>query len=289
MAFLSRRVFLGRSVMAGVAIPVGLFSGWLSSENATYSARAFGLTPVYDRPGGAAIGSLAPDSVHIVRAMGEWFHTEHGFVPRTAMQPISPYVPPPIESHTTAPSWAELVAPSSAVRAWCDSRAPILATLGYGAVVRVLGTLNDDRGSVWYEMKRGWVVASHFASIEYPSITLRQQRAGSVGQLHLAISLRDHILRLYIANQLLLQSPYYGGVTLAPTLIEAIRPETPGDLSGLPWQMRLGSDVTMRGAWNHNCFGLSGGRADVELPPEVAKAIYYRVSLEKGCTVHIES
>ncbi|MHB8752480.1 MAG: hypothetical protein ACYDBJ_25215, partial [Aggregatilineales bacterium] len=168
LRLLSRRTFLRQSAFAALAMRFGLPGEWFSQQNIAFPARAFGLTPVYDRPGGIAVGSLAPDSVHLVQVVDEWFATEHGCVPRTAMQPIRPYVPPTIESHAAAPFWAELIAPSSVVRAWCDVRAPIQATFGHGAVVCVRGTLTDDRGSVWYELDPGWVTAAHFVRLESP-------------------------------------------------------------------------------------------------------------------------
>jgi hypothetical protein len=271
--------------LAVLATQYGVLKQWLDPQSATFPARAFGLTPIYDRPGGTVVGSLAPDSVHIVRTVGEWFVTEHGFVPRIAMQPIRPYTPPIIESHAAAPFWAELIAPSSAVRAWCDPRAPVRATFGHGAVVCVLGTLTDDRGGVWYEIERGWVTAAHFAWVEIRPCGLVGP-CGYVGPpLH--IDLGNRVLRLYSGRRLVLQSAFYGGATLTATSTERIQTLVPGDASGLPWQMRLGSGVIMRGAWDHNRFGLPGGGSDVELPPEVAKLIY-GVLLENDCTVHVE-
>src|ERR1043166_792059 len=149
MNLLSRRNFLKQSWIAA-SLP------WLgTTPNATtallrldvpsadgFSGRAFHLTDVYalsDEPG-AVVGQLLPDSVTAVRAVNEdlrWYQLSDssGYVRSAAIQPILPYTRPEIVETVGDGFWAEMIAPVSDIHEWCAGQAPIVARLGYGAMI----------------------------------------------------------------------------------------------------------------------------------------------------------
>lgn len=304
----SRRAFLGRSGLAVVAARIG----WTRPVQ-TFPARVFGLAAVHDVPHGTIVGHLAPESVHNVREAGGWFITEHGYVSKVDMQPIAQYVAPQIEHTVQEPFWAELIAPSSVVRAFASGRAPMLETLGYGAVVRVIDVLTDDRGDTWYETEfGGWIMASHVlrlticltpgpspqaergdrATPDSPSPFMerglgRKANSRIPYRLHLQINLRQLTMRLYDQRRLILQTPFYGGANLAAH-VNTLRIVQPGGEHGAPWQMMFESGTKVYGAYWHNRFGLKGDEPDLQLPISAAKKIYTVLNAvigETRCTV----
>jgi hypothetical protein len=273
----SRRAFLRLSATLSAA--VGFGSGqWpnpLVVDDSPPLARAFGLTTVYAEPDLASVvnGSLAPHSVHAIQTHGTWYQTEHGFVPRTAMQPIRAYLPPVIEPHNAAPFWAEVIAPVSTSRAWCSAKAPIVLTWGHGAVAQILGTLTDDYGVVWYETSSGWFDARQWQRVDIPNSTESQ-----IGAVSMAIN-PDRQQITVLRNRLALwQTTYYGGLAINQPLTAVIAAEIPGDGSESAWLMRLDTGIGLRGAWHHNNFGMAGGADVIELPVMAAKRLYMEVS-----------
>ena len=260
-----------------------------AAPNVEFPARAFGLTPVYETIGGSVIGHLAPDSVHRVRARGDWLLSAHGLIARTDMQPIADYKVPMVESQIklqmNTPFWAELIAPSSLIRGWCSGGAPVLTKLGYGAVVPVIGALTVDDGSVWYKISQGrWALAEHFARLPDFPTPIKQA-------LHMVIDRRAMRISLYAGRNLRVQSAFCGGSALL-TLTTSLHVVQPGDRQGTPWLMRLECGANVLGVYWHNRFGCANApehaQPDIQLPVYVAKAIYAAID-SIGCTVTIET
>ncbi len=241
------------------------------SQAASFSARAFGLAAVYDVPEGMVIGHLAPDSVHQVRESGGWFVMEHGYVAKTEMQPMGIPIKASVETKPKTPFWAELIAPSSVVRGFASGRAPIVDKLGYGAVLRVVSTLDE-----WYEIEGGgWVVGEHLSA--WASSPRLNERSLLKWTPEIQVNLRAMMLRMYTGKRLIVQSPFYGGkgVEQGATVLRSVQP---GGERGAPWQMITESGIRVYGAYWHNRFGLAGDEADLQLPPETAKIIYASVT-----------
>src|SRR5258708_1596253 len=178
---LSRREFLKRTGTAAFAAPVALksMSELVMAPSTLRSTvesvgRAFDLTSVYaqPQPDSQIVAQLAPDSVNTIAEISEdqrWYRVAQGWVPRHVLQPILPYQYPAI--HPATPGfWAEVVAPVSAVRQWCAASAPIVARLGFGAVMYIVDRIDDDSGQAWYGLTAepesplvGWSPALHFA------------------------------------------------------------------------------------------------------------------------------
>src|SRR5258706_6788518 len=137
MAKLSRREFLKQTGLAGVSAGISASHIVLNLEHAAESTlpfgRAFNLSNVYSQPDSSSsvIGQLAPDGVHPIKASAveDWYAVNDGFVVREAVQPIMPYLRPAVRKEDGAGFWAELVAPSSAIRGWCAAHAPIVERL----------------------------------------------------------------------------------------------------------------------------------------------------------------
>ncbi len=256
-----------------------------SARDVPFTARALGRVAVFDRPGGTIVGQIAPDSVYEARASGDWLRIEHGYVARTDMQPIARYVPPLIERDVQTPFWAEVIAPSSVLRAWCSGRATVVSTLGYGAVVPVIGALTDDRGAVWYEIAPEiWGIADHFARVDVSPLNADSPR--------LTIDPHAQTIRILDGRLTLLTAEYFGGAVLfakafSQPLTTSLQVIAPGAPSGIPWQMRLGDAFPVYGAFWHNRFGLPSDEADLHLPIAAAKLLY-RLAVGRTLTVAVE-
>ena len=282
MARLSRRAFLRLSATLSAAMGSGRGFNVTNSEAIDGSptlARTFKLTPVYRQPEmtSAVCGGLAPHSVHAIETgsvPGGWYRTEHGYVLQTAIQPISPYVPPVIELHSAAPFWAEVVAPVSSSRAWCSMKAPLIATWGHGAVTKILGTLTDDYGVVWYETGSGW-----FDARQWQRIRVLVRLKPHIHGVSISINPTKHELLISPKEQNPWRTAYFGGSTIINTFTSTIQTDMPGDGSGTAWLMHLSNGITVCGAWDHNRFGLAGGEEIIELPIAAARRLFRQIAL----------
>ena len=148
--------------------------------------RAFVLTPVYNQPHAEApiTAHLPPNEPTPIAATtpdGSWYQIQGGYVERGALQPIAAYQKPSIES--ALGFYAEMIAAVSSIRAWCAARAPIVTTLGYGAIVHVAERLTDEQGMVWYGLAAhpkqvliGWSPALHYARWQHNVANVAEHR-----------------------------------------------------------------------------------------------------------------
>src|SRR5258708_10761230 len=144
---------------------------------AGFCGRAFHLTDVRAQPDRSSdvVGQLLPDSVSTLRTLSDdvrWYQLEDGpgYLLGETIQPILPYARPEVVEAVGDGFWAEMIAPISAVHEWCAGHAPIVARLGYGAMVYVLDRLRDGSGQDWYGLAAspntdfiGWASALHYA------------------------------------------------------------------------------------------------------------------------------
>jgi hypothetical protein len=295
MTGLTRRQFLKRTGLLGAALTAPVTASTPAKAVTTVpvaefetTARAFSLSPVYAErdPDSAVIGQLAPDSVHSVVRAGDWYQVEHGYVPRSAMQPIVPYSRPVLME--SPGFWAELIAPVSAIRKWCAAHAPIVARLGFGAVVYVVDRLVDDAGQVWYGLAAegdsalvGWSAGLQFRFTSPPS---QEGERRSPLQL-IRIDARNSVLSLYAGKRVIGEIEIHSPVMVgAKTTLQAVQPGAVIDMHrdismplGLPWLMQLGTGQRVHGAFWHNRFGSvnhANESSAVELPPLTARYLY---------------
>jgi TAT (twin-arginine translocation) pathway signal sequence len=292
MTRLSRRDFLKHSTLAtaGALLPTASAAPPLLLSYV--AGRAFRMTPVHAAPASAEIAALLPaDSVTPILASvaGErWFQIPGGYVPSTALQPITPYRAPALE--TQLGFVAEMVAPVSTLRAWCAATAPVVAKLGYGALLWALDRLVDDRGMVWYGLAAhdaapllGWAPALHYARWRMPHLDLAPtllhldpQRgqitayAGARAIQHLPATVSGNV----------------AGVLTAPTAVRALTLlATDATLPlGTPYHMALSDGSAVRGTYAHNRFVREWQESDsmiqnarkvvIELPIEAARWVF---------------
>ncbi len=261
---------------------------------AILAGRAFGVTEMLARPDPSAesLDPIWPDGVVSVldeNAAEGWLRVADpasgaaGYIRREDVQPMVPYQRPVLFDDVGAGFWAEMIAPASAIRAWCGGPAPVVARLGFGAVAYVADRLTDDSGQTWYGLAAepgweliGWGPALHYARwtplppIERPdALRIEIYSAGyrltvkaggrSVGQS--AISAR----RLTPGRTTLRLKQPGGALTSAKLTL------------GVPWQMRLGGDRPVYGVFWHNRFGTAGPADEaggIELPVFAARWLY---------------
>ena len=293
---LSRRSFLKKSWVAA-CLP------WLSAapgapetllrldvpSAAGFSGRAFHLTDVYSQAdrSGTVVGQLLPDSVSTFRAVSDdarWYQRadSDGFVPSETIQPILPYARPEIVEAVGNGFWAEMIAPISSVREWCAGHAPIVARLGYGAMVYVMDKMRDGSGQDWYGLAAtpntdliGWASALHYARWS-PSVKIASAPSLSILTKRGELLVHDH--GKVIAWTAIAET----GLPIAATSITIEEPGGPVKSEiplGLPWPMRLETGQRVYGTFWHNRFG-AGAKADadrrgaVELPTFAARWLY---------------
>ncbi len=278
---LSRRDFLKSSSLMIAAVPaatLGLNNVQHADTIFETMGRAFEVTDIHDRPylSSAVVGQLKPDSViDITGTRDDWYQVDGGWVQRTALQPILPYRYPEI-SDTTG-FWAELVAPVSAVKAWCAAHAPVVARLGFGAVVYVMDRMIDDAKQVWYGVTAdsdsplvGWVPALHYARWLPADPILAEPLIKIVTRQR---QLVVHGRGTAIATARICSPPLQHGTTT----ISRVQPGAAIDASiplGLPWLMNLGNGIPVYGAFWHNRFGEQGNKSSIELTTFAARWLY---------------
>jgi hypothetical protein len=190
--------------------------------------------------------------------------------------------------------WAELVAPTSAIREWCAATAPIVTRLAFGAVVYVMDRMVDDRRQVWYGLAEspggalvGWATALHYAkwaqtekteTAQYPNASLLIQRGE---------------LRMIENGRILARTPIRSGrLSQMRTTVSLEQPGTARDTAtplGVPWVMRLGTGQRMYGAFWHNQFSDASDGIDIELPIFAVRWLYnWLASREQTVTLVIE-
>jgi hypothetical protein len=298
MPKLSRRDFLKQTGVMGAAfgIPTSLPQvPTRPDENLLPLGRVFHLTDVHVRPDvhSQVVGELAPDSVHDITPTksADWYQVERGYVPRQAVQPIGPYVRPELTHPQSVGFWAELIAPTSTLRAWCAGHAPIVTRLGYGAVVYVMDYLRDDRGAMWYGLAAdsdaelvGWTNALHFTEWD--------ENAVSVPLAHeplIRIDTHQQALQVYDGPRELFRSRLSSPLlSKSQTSITVIQPggalggidsndsiEADG-LLGVSWLMSLGQSTPIYGAYWHSRFGdaVTQVKNRIELPIFAARWLY---------------
>jgi hypothetical protein len=290
---LTRRQFLKRS---GAVALFGLNAPALahvSDGEAPYMiGRVFTLADVFTRPdpSSGVCGRLLPDAVVPIldtletRRNGGWYRIAQpaGYVPCQALQPILPYSRPEVVETVGDGLWAEVIAPYSAVQQWCAGPAPIVARLGFGAVVYVVDRLVDDHRQVWYGLSDapdsalvGWSPALQYA----PYAPWQPEKQDQLS----ALVLRRGELLVYGGRRLLARIKTYGpALTTMTTTIRALQPGAALNSViplGLPWLMQLAGGPRVYGAFWHNRVGVARGDSlDIELSTLAARWLYARLA-----------
>ncbi len=252
------------------------------------AGRAFTLSDVYSRPDTSSdvIGRLLPDAVTpIVETLetarnGTWFRVAQpaGYIPAEAAQPILPYARPAVVESIGDGLWAEVSAPYSAVRQWCAGAAPIVARLGFGALVYVMDRLVDDQRQVWYGLSDapGSVLIGWSPALQYTPWQPEPCKPPT------AIVARQGKLLVYDGKRLQAEIGYYSPV-LAPlqTTISVVQPGAAVNAAlplGLSWLMQLAAGPRVYGAFWHNRTGVRDEGQDVELSTLAARWLYARLA-----------
>jgi hypothetical protein len=246
------------------------------------AGRAFTRTAIHADPdeAGAVFDHLLPDGVTPITGLtrdGCWVQVPGGYVRREAVQPIAPYSRPALVEAVGQGFWAEVVAPASAIREWCAGAAPVVARLGFGAVVYVVDRLTDDHDQVWYGLTGtpgsplvGWAAALHYAPWN-PG-----QPDPRTSSIHLL--LQQNELAILDGARPIGQAATYGPrLPAGLTTLRAVQPGAPLDAVtplGLPWLMRLGTGQRLYGAYWHNRFGAMSDGPDIELPTFAARWLH---------------
>lgn len=302
---LSRRAFLARSGQAAASVTLAtsgqVANPWAAAPivERTTLGRPFRLTNVYQHPyiTSVVIGHLPPSSSQpILGEHGDWYQVAHGYVPRTAMQPIHAYQPPTLIETVGNGQWAQVITPTSVVREWCSPSAPIVSTLGYGAVAYVVDKLTTEHGLTWYGLAAdthgelvGWASAYHYQPLQVP------HTAGAM-PFRIAQLIIQQRARLILAvdqrGARLAQLPYSGQLAAlalaepATVMLSAPGGSTSDQPFGVPWLMRLSTGALWHGAWWHNAFGLLGisdtvqthTTAGLQFPISAAQWLYHQLA-----------
>lgn len=266
---LSRREFLQ---IFGVGLGAMSVSAWQSAPLSGQVLPSTLPTPLYGRtlhtsalyttPHGAPQQALWADSiVRLQGQMGDFYHTGGGWLPKKDVQPLLP-TPSPADAPRVG-AWAWLAAPLSALRAYCDSRAPIEARIGHGGVLYVLDALQTDEGTRWLQLGTdaqtplGWGQADHWQALNTPPATPTHE------QRHLVLTRSRAQLTAYEQNIAVASLD----VALPSTLHAGHYPLSRGALSGsvqagahtyhgAPHHLHTDAaqNMTLHGAYWHNTF-----------------------------------
>ncbi len=294
---LSRRAFLKQS---GFAAWFGLSLRQMPPSAAgrafpEFAGRAFTRTAIHMRPDAASAVSdyLTPDGICTITGLadnGRWYQVPGGYIPREAVQPITPYRRPALVETVGEGFWAELAAPTSTIREWCGGAAPVVTRLGFGAVVYVLDKLTDDHQRVWYGLACapgsplvGWGTALHYAPWNPGQ---PEARTSSI-----RLFLRQRELVITYGQQPIGQTAICGPrFFTGTTTLRTVQPGAARDAAtplGLPWLMRLDTGQRLYGAYWHNRFGTLSDGPELELPTFAARWLYGWLASHGGATTLI--
>ncbi len=232
--------------------------------------RAFAQTPVLDSGGNAVRTLWADEVVEIVDRTGEHFTLADGIVPTSALQAVAPYDPP--ATITAFPKWAEVVAPSAAIRAYAAPDAPLVDRIGYGGVRVVTGQLD-----AWYQMARfgegtiGWTQAAHWAPVV--------QRIAPTAGILLTLDTETQVLKATHKNELL-HSTLVATNPIAPGTyrLERGQPGIDDPKLGTPYHLRARDhDLSIMGTYWHNDRTPTSPNA-IEVNTLVARWLYFHGS-----------
>ncbi len=284
----SRREFLKRvGVTAWAPVFTRFSPGEAVMPQAESLGRAFNLTNVHRTQDDSSeiVGQLAADSTTpILDTFEDWYAVPDGLVRREMLQPIAPYIRPEVIDQLDDGFWAEVVAPLSAVKAWCAGDAPVVARLGFGAVVCVMDRLVTTPTQVWYGLANepgseliGWAPALQYSpwKSEVMSVSAVQS---------ISIDTRRSLLTIYEGHRpVMATSIVVPGGLPKRTRLRAIQPGAslePELRLGLPWLMALETGQRVYGVFWHNRFGRSDGSRNnaIELPVSSARWLYHWLS-----------
>lgn len=294
MAQFSRRQFLH---LAGVTLLAAHLPGFAALAEAAASAPAVAVqqgrtllpASVHARPSAdaAVVGRLWPDSiVPLADASAGWYRTAGGFVERGAVQPVARRSPTEAAPAPAPPFWAEVAGPVAAVRRWCAADAPLVARIGHGGTAQVVAAPPPGAagGPPWYGLADGagallgWTQTAQWRPV-------RPEAEGEGAALRLEIARRDSQLTVFVGERPALRAPVAAGARLEPGRYPLRRARVAGPplalveygdgaLYGAPWQLDLGGQYWLTGAYWHNRFGGWAPGPDVQVPPFLARWLY---------------
>lgn len=292
MTQLSRRQFLhlaGVTLLAAHLPDAAALIGAAADaapELTAQQGRALLAASVHARPHAAApvTGRLWPDSVVTIADAGAgWYRVAGGFVERGALQPVACCQPAGPVVAPTPPFWAEVAGPVAAVRGWCAADAPLITRIGHGGTAQVIAAPPPGAASAprWYGLADeagallGWAQAAQWQPA--------QVRPGGAA-LRLEIT-RRHQLAVFVGERPALRAAVAAGTRLKPGTYPLRRARIAGPplalveydsaaLHGAPWQLDLGEQYRLTGAYWHNRFGGWAPGPDIQVPPFLARWLY---------------
>lgn len=248
--------------------------------------RALFAAPVYAQPSyrSPLVGQLWPDSViPIAAGPAGWYRVNGGYAPRNAFQPIAPVSAEHTSAVQAVPFWAEVVGPVAVVRLWCAADAPLVTRIGHGGTARVISVLppSEQGAPTWYALAAdgdellGWSQAALWQPVEIPNCTASLRLEVERRRRQLLVLAGDHpVLRAAAAVDPALPAAEYP-LRRGPIAAPPLSIDDNIVLFGVPWQLRLGEQHSLSGAYWHNCFGSSAPAGPaVQVPPFLARWLY---------------
>jgi hypothetical protein len=220
----------------------------------------------------AVVRALFPDEVVGLRAgVGEWYQLADGFVRRVAVQPLQRYgtIPQTVLQPARDGVWAWVFAPFAAVRAYAAADAPLVARVGYGAVVRAVDVMDAWVGVTLADDARGWVQAAHITTLE----------TGQPAPQRVMIDTHKHTLFVYDRNNDLLASGPISTRAPLPARRYTLQSSVPSAAlevagtmyHGVPLAWRFGAYMLTGAYWHHQFGGATAAAgADVSVPVALA-------------------
>lgn len=262
----------------------------LIQDTSTLQGRALTAQTVFAQPSLAAaqVSQLWPDSVTPILAVHDnWYHLPQGFVPRTSLQPLTPYRPIPQPEHFTAPFWAEVIGPVASVRQHCAANAPLVTRIGHGGVARVVDFLPGEP-SPWYGLAAdegellGWTPAIQWQRVD--------EAAQTTGSVRLELDTRRQQLTAWEDDRMILHAACSIGHDLQPGTYTVREQQIGGmrlcledgcEVHGVPWRVVF-DDYDLSGAYWHNDFGTPVAGTSVQVTPVLARWLYASLSQHAG-------
>jgi hypothetical protein len=222
-----------------------------------------------------------------------WYQTEGGYIHSGYVQPVADLVQPAITEIAEPGFWAQVSQPWAEAR-WSPTSQWTAKKLYYGTVYRVIGSVSDEAGDIWYQLKEGimpWRPGPYVPAVAMRRISPEELVPISPGRpdKQILIDRQAQTLSCLEGSNEVFKTRISTGHHSTPTprgefhvlykrharRMTVLDIEDPYDLPGVPFTVYFTwSGVAIHGTYWHNDYGRVHSHGCVNLLPADAKWVF---------------
>ncbi len=222
-----------------------------------------------------------------------WYQTDGGYIHSGYVQPVADLAQPTITEIAEPGFWAQVSQPLVEAR-WSPTSQWVAKKLYYGTVYRVIESVSDEEGNVWYRLKEGitpWRPGPYVPAVAMRYISPEELAPISPGHpdKKILIDRQSQTLHCLEGDNEVFQTRISTGHHSTPTprgefrvlykrhtrRMAVLDIEDPYDLPGVPFTVYFTwSGVAIHGTYWHNDYGRVHSHGCVNLMPVDAKWVF---------------